>query len=142
MAWPSPPGSCGADLKGGVILWDAHRHTRLTDRPMAVAGGGNVFGVAFSPDGSTIAATSAATRALVGSCSWDARQGVQLAGARLEDGKSLSRVVFSPDGKTLAGGYGYHKAEDGTDGGVARLGRQGARTGDGKGPDHRRSVRD
>jgi WD40 repeat protein len=104
---------------GGVILWDARRHTRLTDRPMAVAGGGNVFGVAFSPDGSTVAGDFRRHPLISGVVLWDARRGVQLAERALEDGKSLSRVVFSPDGKTLAGGYGYDKAEDGTDGGVA-----------------------
>ncbi len=107
------------DLKGGVILWDARRHTRLTDRPMAVAGGGNVFGVAFSPDGSTIAGDFRRHPLISGVVLWDARRGVQLAERTLADGKSLSRVVFSPDGQTLAGGYGYYKAEDGTDGGVA-----------------------
>ena len=107
------------DVKGGVILWDARRHTRLTERPMAVAGGGNVFGVAFSPDGSTIAGDFRRYPLTSGVVLWEARRGVQLAERALEDGKSLSQVIFSPDGKTLAGGYGYYKAEHGTDGGVA-----------------------
>ncbi len=96
-----------------MILWDARRDTRLTDRPMAVAGGGNVFGVAFSSDGSTTAGDFRRHPLISGVVLWDARRGVQLAERALEDGKSLSRIVFSPDGKTLAGGYGYYKAEDG-----------------------------
>jgi len=94
-----------------VVLWDARRHVRLTDKPLTIRNGGNVFGVTFSPDSSTIAIDYRRSPSS-GVSLWDARRYTQLADRPLEAGKFVNRVFFSPDGKTLAAGYGHFDEEN------------------------------
>ena len=60
---------------GGVVLWDVAARTRLVEEPLAVTEGW-VEGVAFSPDGKTLAAGYTGTAGSGGVVLWD------VAGAR------------------------------------------------------------
>ena len=92
-------------VSGGVMLWDARRHTRLADTPLEVTEG-SVMSVAFSPDGKTIAAGYSGDNS--GVVLWDAWLRRRLADKPLEinEGAVVTSVAFSPDGKSLAAGYG------------------------------------
>ena len=85
-----------------MVLWDAARRTRLVAEPLPVAEG-DVWSVAFSPDGKTLAAGYApAARGVV---LWDAERRSRLAAEPLPVAEGGVRsVAFSPDGKTLAAG--------------------------------------
>jgi WD40 repeat protein len=93
--------------RGGVVLWDAARRTRLTPRPLA-APEGYIWGLAFSPDGQTLAAGYGdAIGGKGGVVLWDVARRARLAPEPLpvpEGG--IKSVAYSPDGRTLAAGYG------------------------------------
>ncbi len=79
-----------------MVLWDTHSHKQLgqpLDGKQAI-----VHGVAFSPDGRTLASGGDDGTVVV----WDTRGHTQLGGPL--DGKqgSVNGVAFSPDGQTLA----------------------------------------
>jgi len=92
------------DLGGGLVLWDVAGRKRLSDDPLPVKEG-SVWGVAFSPDGKTIAAgyyniTDS------GVVLWDVAGRRRLADdpLRVQEG-FVTNVAFSLDGKTIAAGY-------------------------------------
>jgi WD40 repeat protein len=90
-------------------VWDArtgqlkHTFTDVTDDI-------HVTNVAFSPDGTKVAAASMAGKILV----WDTGNGQQLKTMETGDMRTLSAwdIAFSPDGKLMAVGYGI-KGEEG-----------------------------
>jgi len=100
------PGGPRRDVNfGGVVLWDVAACKRLTDDPLPM-NEGRVGCVAFSPDGSTLAAGYGSTRG-GGVVLWDVAARKRLADDPLPVGEGFFSVVsFSPDGKTLATGYG------------------------------------
>ncbi len=87
-----------------MVLWDVAVHKRISDDPLAVKEG-SVKGVAFSPDGKTIAA-GYSVFSNGGVVLWDVAGRERLAEDPLpvQEG-SVNGVAFSPDGKTAAG-YG------------------------------------
>jgi WD40 repeat protein len=90
---PSAPRLAAATPNGGEI-WD----TETGERVRTLTGGtGGLIDIAYSPDGSLIAAVSVDSSVGV----WDARSGVQrlMLGGR---GSTLVAVAFSPDGSRLA----------------------------------------
>jgi WD40 repeat protein len=91
--------------RGGVVLWDVAARKRLTDEPLPVMDG-SVAGVAFSPDGKTIAAGFYGGANRGGVMLWDVGARKRLADEPLpvKEG-SVRGVAFSPDGKTIAAGY-------------------------------------
>jgi hypothetical protein len=91
---------------GGVVLWDVAARRPLLDTPLVVKEGG-VEGVAFSPDGKTLAAGYHIYGAdNSGVVLWDvaAHQRLDDAPLAVNEGDVLS-VAFSPNGTTLAAGY-------------------------------------
>lgn len=81
---------------GVVTLWDLESGKKVSDLPAA---GSLVWSVAFSPDGTRIAAGTYDKQILV----YDARSGEVV--ATLEGhGNWVTSVAFSPDGKVLASG--------------------------------------
>ena len=101
--------ACGHGV-GGAVLWDVAVRTRLVGERLPVPEGG-VGGVAFSPDGKTLAAgyMGVAGSGVGGGVLlllWDAAARTWLVEEHLpvpEGG--VGGVAFSPDGKTLAAGY-------------------------------------
>jgi WD40 repeat protein len=88
--------------RGGVVLWDVARRTRLDGQPLAVPEGG-VSSVAFSPDGTILAAGHYVGGLVV----WDVAKRTRLASQALTTRHySVRSVAFSPDGRILAAGYG------------------------------------
>ena len=106
-ARPSRPDTAASILGGGgVVLWDVAARKRLADDPLPVKEG-DVTGVAFSPDGKTIAAGySGDVGGGGGVVLWDVAARKRLADDPLpvKEGHVKS-VSFSPDGKTIAAGY-------------------------------------
>jgi WD40 repeat protein len=89
-----------------VVLWDMAGRKRLGSGTLAVPEGG-VTGVAFSPDGTTLAAGYGISSGAGGVVLWDAAGRKRLGSGPLavpEGG--VTGVAFSPDGKALAAGYG------------------------------------
>jgi WD40 repeat protein len=88
-----------------VILWDPAARHRLADDPLPVREG-QVQGVAFDPDGKTLAAGFGGS-GTGGVVLWDvaARQRLTEFPLAVSEG-DVEDVVFSPDGKTLAAGFG------------------------------------
>jgi WD40 repeat protein len=104
-------GNTGLKFVGGVVLWDAAGRRRLVDSPLDVEEG-PVSSVAFSPDGTTIAAGYSVRNGggVVpnggGVVLWDAAGRKRLVGTPLSvAGGGVSSVAFSPDGKSIAAGY-------------------------------------
>ena len=97
---------------GGVVLWDAVRHTRLAVDPLPVKEGG-VWSIAFSPNDKTIAA-GYSFGSSGGVVLWDASARKRLVEDPLaiRDG-IVTSVAFSPDSKTIAAGYGFAGQGDG-----------------------------
>jgi WD40 repeat protein len=97
----------GVGRVGGVVLWDVGRRARLADQPLPVPEG-SVRGVAFSPNGHTLAAGYyGGVGSGGGAMLWDVGRRARLADQPLavpEGG--VWGVAFSPDGHTLAAGYG------------------------------------
>jgi len=92
------------DIGGGVALWDVATRKRLTADIFPV-GEGAVTGVAFSPDGKTLAAGFHGD-AVGGVAMWEMAAPKRLTSASLSIRKGyVADVAFSPDGKTLAAGF-------------------------------------
>jgi WD40 repeat protein len=89
---------------GIVVLWDVAAKKHLGESPLTIPEG-SVTSVAFSPDGTILAATY---RGFVGGgvVLWDLAAQKKLGkGNMTMDGSFVETVAFSPDGKTLATGY-------------------------------------
>ena len=81
---------------GKVVLWDAaHNYRRLTSLP---SGQDAVNGVAFSPDGNTLAAASDYGDVVL----WDAAHDYTNLPALTTQSEGVPGVAYSPDGSTLA----------------------------------------
>ena len=86
----------------GIFLWDVstgsllHKFSRLTSDT------DYLFSIAFSPNGCTIASTSAAAVRL-----WDVSTGTYLHSLRESHNLNSRSVAFSPNGRTLASGSHY-----------------------------------
>ena len=99
----------GADHRsGGVVLRNTQTLAPFDDKASAFTEG-NVTELAFSPDGSIIAASFQPTYGLInvgGAVLWDARTGKRLTDKPLAvtEGSAYS-IAFSPNGETLAAGY-------------------------------------
>jgi WD40 repeat protein len=92
----------------GVMLWDVERRTWSTVEPLA-AGDSDVTCMAFSPDGTRLAAGCD-----VGVMLWDVARRTRLAEKPISaDASHITSLAFSPDGSTMAAGLGY---ESGTGG--------------------------
>ena len=90
---------------GGVVLFDVAGRKRLAEEPLAVKEG-SVNGVAFSPDGKTIAAGyGGLDGGGVVLFDADGRKRRAKDGLLVTEG-SVNGVAFSTDGKTVAAGYG------------------------------------
>jgi WD40 repeat protein len=82
-----------AGLEGNAKLWDAQTGKEL----LTLSGHtGQVFSIAFSPDGNTVATASGDKTAKL----WDALTGKELLTLHAPDG--LTSVSFNPDGSQLA----------------------------------------
>ena len=94
------------NLEVGVMLWDMATRFRLVKAPLAVPAG-DVWSVAFSPDGKTLAAGySSGGGKGAGVVLWDVATRSQLLKEPLAVPEGdVQSVAFSPDGKTLAAGY-------------------------------------
>ena len=95
------------DRRGGVVLWDVGRRSRLAETPLAVAEG-VVPSVAFSRDGKTLAAGYAwYVGGSGGVILWDTTRRSRLEDTplRVSEG-NVTTVVFSPDGETIAACFG------------------------------------
>ncbi|MFD8996700.1 WD40 repeat domain-containing serine/threonine protein kinase [Streptomyces abikoensis] len=83
---------------------------------------GSMRGVAFSPDGRSVASVAADTKANSVVQLWDAGTGRGIKSLTGTDGKTFSSVTFSPDGRTvMASGTGVHLWDVDTGGPVATL---------------------
>ena len=83
----------GDQISQGAILWDV-----ATGKHQAVLSGHReIYGLAWSPDGKTLATGSWERTAAV----WDATTGMRIVTLRGHTGKIFD-VAWSPDGKTLA----------------------------------------
>ena len=91
---------------GGVVLFDVAGRKRLAEEPLAVKEG-SVNGVAFSPDGKTLAAGYGGLDGGGGVVLFDAdgRKRRAKDALAVTEG-SVNGVAFSTDGKTVAAGYG------------------------------------
>ncbi len=93
---------------GGVIVlsWKAVGHILLMQDSLTVKEGW-VYGVAFSPDGKSIAAGCTGNDFIGRVILWDAaiRERLMEEPLAVEEGV-VQTVAFSPDGKTIAAGYG------------------------------------
>ena len=83
---------------GDLYLWDVRTGKLLHN---IVKARGNIYGVAFSPDGQTIASSSWQTVEL-----WNTVTGEHIGTFTGHPGWNKA-VVFSPDGQTLASGSSY-----------------------------------
>jgi WD40 repeat protein len=81
-------------LNGAVVIWDLASTNRVATLRAA---GGRISGLAFSPDGRTLAAIGAAAQVLL----WSAPDWHPLP-SLVADGGARSDVAFSPDGRRLA----------------------------------------
>ena len=91
----SPDGTMLAGGGGDLYLWDVRTGKLLHN---IVKARGNIYGVAFSPDGQTIASSSWKTIEL-----WDTVTGEHIGTFTGYPGW-IRAMAFSPDGKTLASG--------------------------------------
>jgi WD40 repeat protein/uncharacterized caspase-like protein len=92
-----------AGIGGGVMVWDLARRPRLSTAPLSVLEG-TVTGVAYSPDGRSVAA--AYSGAGGGVALFEAATGARLAEGGLATTKrGVGNIAFSPDGRTLAAVY-------------------------------------
>jgi WD40 repeat protein len=85
--------------QGELKLWNVARRTTgatLRGHPAPPGGSGLVFGVAFSPDGKTLASAGSDRYARL----WNVASGQEF--AKLRHPKRLWDVAFSPDGRILA----------------------------------------
>ncbi len=86
------------------MLWDVAAGKRLVDAPLKVEDG-YLSGLAFSPDGKTLAVSYIVERT-GGVVLWDAAGGKWLVDAALNVNEgSVRSVAFSPDGKMIVAGY-------------------------------------
>ena len=89
-----------------MVLWNVAEGSRLTVDPLVVPEG-PVRGVAFSPDGTTLAAGYGGGSSVVGGVVlWDVAKQKRLCDGHLPVTEGAVRgVAFSPEGTTLAAGY-------------------------------------
>jgi len=92
------------DDNGSVYLWNMA--TGALAATLRGPVGQLVYGVAFSPDGSVLAATTSTARPPHSSsiCVWNVATGIRLATLHDPKGAGLFRLAFSPGGTTLAVG--------------------------------------
>ena len=111
--WPSPPDGktiaagrrpvgCGAALGASLLLWDAATGRRLPGPELETR---KVWSLAYSPDGSTLAAASyCGAIALIDTTTGKPR-------ASIRTGASsgwVQAITISPDGRTLAARYNFN----------------------------------
>ena len=97
----SPDGKvlASVSINSGIRLWEVSTAKELCQ----IRQRGILNGVAFSPDGKTLAATLAVETNEMKICLWDATTGKEL--RRFKGHRGIFRsILFSPDGKTLASG--------------------------------------
>ncbi len=97
------------ELDGGLVLWDVATGRRLLGTPLPVKEGG-VQGVAFSPDGKTLAAGYTRRPEEGGVVLWDAITRGRLAGGplRIREGGVVD-LAISPDGKSMVAAIVTHR---------------------------------
>ena len=102
--WPRPSGPTGVgsrrprvgEAEGRIRVWDAEVGRLVAESPRLV---GSIYGLAFHPDGLTIAACVGDGEVRL----FDAETG-QTRGRPMADGGPVAHLAFSPDGRLLATG--------------------------------------
>ncbi len=97
---------------GGVVLWNVAARRRDVDTPIE-SKGKRIAGVAFSPDGKTLAAAYFGLASGSGVLLWNVETRKPLIAEPLRVNKGeVTSIAFSPEGEYLAAGYGTLTPQD------------------------------